>query len=400
MRPPPSSPPQGNLNSIQKKIIGVKTYGFTEEISNQLEGLIMNKDLTAQMYGKYPKIFKDKDAPMTQSLVCFGFEFGDGWHGLIDDACAKLQLIADLGGDQIVATQMKEKFAGLRFYVQHTPPEDVAPVLPEEQRALLSDIIDDVISRAESKSYHTCEDCGEYLNETFIHHGWHYALCSEHVADMLLNQMLGKWPSDSKDTTRAQKLELIKAKGLMWNDCHDILAWARKHVTEEGIKEMMYLSTYIVGGATQAELELIWLWYIADQCGYTLKTLHLVGVPERLIDELDAVQSREKAQWLYPSDEPTVARVVIAIMRWYTAKVEKRYNEEREKHDSSSGSGGDSAGDGGAGTPAGAGVSEADGTPEVDGVSKGTGDSVGSGELDTDSGEAAKGALGPDQSQG
>ena len=56
---------------------------------------------------KFPKIF-DKD---------FYFECDDGWFDIIFDLCKDMQYeINNSGCEQVVAVQVKEKFAGLRFY--------------------------------------------------------------------------------------------------------------------------------------------------------------------------------------------------------------------------------------------------------------------------------------------
>jgi len=56
---------------------------------------------------KFPKIF-DKD---------FYFECDDGWFDIVFNLCKDVQQeINNSGCQQVVAAQVKEKFAGLRFY--------------------------------------------------------------------------------------------------------------------------------------------------------------------------------------------------------------------------------------------------------------------------------------------
>lgn len=80
----------------------------------------MNKELTQKLFDKYPKIFVQKDLPPTESLMCFGFECGDGWFWLIDNLCEKIQCYIDnnkhLDIPQVEAVQVKQKFGELRFY--------------------------------------------------------------------------------------------------------------------------------------------------------------------------------------------------------------------------------------------------------------------------------------------
>lgn len=177
----------------------------------------MRKELDEALCAKYPKIFVDRRAPMTQTLMCWGFECGDGWYTIIDTLCGMIQSRIDNANNdreraikwnqmledcahsdyrlfneyysyaseqyrvnklktiseekprevppehgQVVAVQVKEKFAGLRFYVNGATNE-----------------IYNYINFAESMSYRTCEICGSpgkrYTD------GWHKTLCDIHA---------------------------------------------------------------------------------------------------------------------------------------------------------------------------------------------------------------------------
>jgi hypothetical protein len=76
--------------------------------------------------------------------MCRGFECGDGWASLLDRLSAKITEFDKLNGTQTIATQVKEKYGTLRFYIESAPDA-------------LYDIIDD----AEDESAKTCEDCGK-----------------------------------------------------------------------------------------------------------------------------------------------------------------------------------------------------------------------------------------------
>lgn len=97
----------------------------------------MTDDKTAELKKKYPEIFSDD----------FYFECNDGWFDLIDGLCYKLQsYIDDFDNiEQIIAGQVKEKFGGLRFYLNEGG----------------DDYIYSLIKEAESSSVKTCEECGE-----------------------------------------------------------------------------------------------------------------------------------------------------------------------------------------------------------------------------------------------
>ena len=79
--------------------------------------------------------------------MCRGFACDDGWFELIDTLCASLQFETDHNdAPQIVASQVKEKFGELRFYVAGTP------LCSERQLGM--------IALATAMSRRICEGCG------------------------------------------------------------------------------------------------------------------------------------------------------------------------------------------------------------------------------------------------
>jgi hypothetical protein len=139
---------------------------------------------------------------MRTTAMCWGLECGDGWYNIIDVLCGLLtsdyrqaesryESIKDKvdqpqwgGSKKIitqekideakakldeetlkvpVAVQVKEKFGGLRFYVQAATDKHYS-----------------YISFAESMSYCTCEECGA-PGKTYTD-GWHMTLCDIHAA--------------------------------------------------------------------------------------------------------------------------------------------------------------------------------------------------------------------------
>jgi hypothetical protein len=51
----------------------------------------MKQDLEEQLYNKYPKLFKQRNLPMTQTCMCWGCEHGDGWYNILDRMCSLIQ---------------------------------------------------------------------------------------------------------------------------------------------------------------------------------------------------------------------------------------------------------------------------------------------------------------------
>ena len=82
----------------------------------------MKVELQNKLFEKYPKIFRQKDLPMQQTCMCWGITCGDGWYNIIDTLCSEIQHHLEYNAERnqgptlVEATQVKEKFGGLRFY--------------------------------------------------------------------------------------------------------------------------------------------------------------------------------------------------------------------------------------------------------------------------------------------
>lgn len=78
----------------------------------------MREELEQQLVKKYPELFRGKDKPPTESLMCFGCECSDGWFDIIDRACALIVNHMKYRPEcpAVEFTQIKEKFGTLRLY--------------------------------------------------------------------------------------------------------------------------------------------------------------------------------------------------------------------------------------------------------------------------------------------
>ena len=98
----------------------------------------MDKQLQEKLFEKYPKIFKQRHLPNTETSMCYGIQCPDNWYDLIDTLCACIQQYIQFKDNEIdkeiekfkgslyprefkriicQATQVKTKFNMLRFYV-------------------------------------------------------------------------------------------------------------------------------------------------------------------------------------------------------------------------------------------------------------------------------------------
>lgn len=115
-----------------------------EEMNNYLESI---GGLENGMYSNKPKI-----------TSCDFFDVQVGWYPLIKNLIDEL---INLGWDKQV-TQVKEKFGGLRFYINGG-----------------SDEMYNKITEAEKLSHETCELCGK-KGELRTKIRWFTTLCDEH----------------------------------------------------------------------------------------------------------------------------------------------------------------------------------------------------------------------------
>lgn len=207
----------------------------SEATSNK--ALIMKTELDEQLVAKHPKIFRDRYKPMHETAMCWGFECGDGWYNIIDQACDLIDshykymrdsraralrwnralarakkgdtsgLVHDLAKwatdrpdrhtEEIVQKAIAEAekkanefIAGEREYlpseVEEIPPEVVAAQVKEKFGTLRfyyhggDDFVSGVAQMAEAMSAVTCEECG--APGKLRAKGWWRTLCDDHAA--------------------------------------------------------------------------------------------------------------------------------------------------------------------------------------------------------------------------
>ncbi len=50
----------------------------------------MREELDKKLVEKFPKLFRDRYAPMTETCMCWGFCCGDGWFNILDALCSNI----------------------------------------------------------------------------------------------------------------------------------------------------------------------------------------------------------------------------------------------------------------------------------------------------------------------
>lgn len=119
-----------------------------------------------QLCAEFPNLYRDRHASKQTTCMCWGFDCGDGWFKLIHELSSKLEALIlqlpDVERANVRASQVKEKFGGLRFYMTSSTEE-----------------MNHLIDEAEERSYAICETCGAPGRRRYG--GWIRTLCDEHA---------------------------------------------------------------------------------------------------------------------------------------------------------------------------------------------------------------------------
>lgn len=164
----------------------------------------MSPEKQALLFDRYPDIFRERNLPMMETCMCWGLECDDGWFTLLDDLCAQLTLLKRFTGVEVVAQQVKEKFATLRFYYS-VASFPIAST--EEESRQWSNIVSALIDHAEHVSAQTCEVTGEY-GSLHVRGGWHKTLCEDEAKKQGFMTMdeWRKW-CDKRDLEKRAEVE-------------------------------------------------------------------------------------------------------------------------------------------------------------------------------------------------
>lgn len=173
----------------------------------------MKKELDEKLVKDFPDLYRDRNAPMTQTALCWGFEIGDGWFNIVYELSEFIQsrlanfneelmreyrynnhldyeyTLTDkektkigVGKFNIIVDQVKEKYGTLRFYYHGEIDDD--SMYDERQKQRLTSICDEIMGAEEMAcraSSIICEICGN--RGKLIGGGWVATLCKEHAKE-------------------------------------------------------------------------------------------------------------------------------------------------------------------------------------------------------------------------
>lgn len=191
----------------------------------------MRDELDTALVQQFPKMFKNRYSPMTETCMCWGFDHGDGWYPIIRNMCHLIQSHIDwtrgsraralrfnralrraiAGNDRDLVyfysardyetkskkvgevsewnrKQMTEEIAEARF---RTVPEACSQVVVDQVKEKFGtlrfyhsggdDYVDGIVRMGEAMTAVTCETCGA-PGET-RGGGWVRTLCETHEAE-------------------------------------------------------------------------------------------------------------------------------------------------------------------------------------------------------------------------
>lgn len=124
----------------------------------------MNEENTAALLRDFPRLYGNPDEKGSLMSMHWGFECGDGWYRLLHDLSSAIEEQAFKQGldpdspSWPKASQVKEKFGTLRFYMGSRSEE-----------------MGELIDAASERSAHTCEFCG--LEGVLRTESWFYVAC-------------------------------------------------------------------------------------------------------------------------------------------------------------------------------------------------------------------------------
>ena len=121
----------------------------------------MKKELELSLRQEYPVLYKNFE----DRFYC-----GSGWYELLRELSHDLSnVISNTPGLKVSIDQIKEKFGGLRFYVD---------IDPETSDDTIRKTIWELVSKYEDKSYEVCEETGK-PGEQRTDLPWIKTLCDE-----------------------------------------------------------------------------------------------------------------------------------------------------------------------------------------------------------------------------
>lgn len=165
----------------------------------------MKKELELELVKKYPKLYERYGGDVTKTCLAFGFECSDGWFDIISRLSEEISVFEDVRAEQV-----KEKFGGLRFYIDGCTEENHKQVY-------------DIIAKYEDMSYETCEWCSKPGKR--VSGGWVLTLCSECENKRNLSGLISNGTNEYKITKNKIQITNKENGDLVWEGKFEDFMW-------------------------------------------------------------------------------------------------------------------------------------------------------------------------------
>lgn len=121
----------------------------------------MTPEQTKALLDRFPFLYREYYLPKDKTCMCWGFCVGKGWFQVIWDLSLAIEKELELKpNSEFAVVQVKEKFGGLRYYIENSSPA-----------------IENLIVEAEKLCNITCSECGSPKGKKVTEGFYRYTLC-------------------------------------------------------------------------------------------------------------------------------------------------------------------------------------------------------------------------------
>lgn len=135
-----------------------------------------------EMFKKHPVLFKEHVLDGSKTRMCDGICIPDGWRRIVETLCLELEKLMHENSIEIVATQVKEKLAGLRFYVDVRDPSGK---VSDAKITKVKEEVHKIIFSYEIRTEHICQECSRARSNRVDNNGRLMILCPKCSEDIL-----------------------------------------------------------------------------------------------------------------------------------------------------------------------------------------------------------------------
>lgn len=169
----------------------------------------MRQEYDTYLCENFPNLYRNRHGDMRTTALCWGFEIGDGWYEIVKELSRELELeilkLPKADREYACASQVKEKYGGLRFYM-HSETNEMSWLIRE----------------AEQRASKTCEQCGSSAkcrNEN----GWYTTLCDKCYLDRAASAVVRQCLYSTEVCDREAKCVRLKNETELYSSIADLL---------------------------------------------------------------------------------------------------------------------------------------------------------------------------------